>query len=690
MRGLLVAGMVLAALGRGAYAADALLPVKAPPQQSRAKPQENSYDWSGFYAGAHFGYAAGSSRWSAVSTGTTAPALTGSLDLFNGYDMFKGTGSYFAGFQGGYNYLLPSRLLLGVEADASFPNTFGGTATFSTPVVGIASYAELVEMSGTLRGRIGYAPSNWFLYATAGFAWSYDQFTRTQIAGMPVGGTAVPGTVENLFMVPRLGGAVGVGIELGLTPNWAGRLEYLYTDYGARSVTFPGGAQQFTSSLAVQSVRVGLDYQLGHAGIDPDIFTKGPSALDLDRFSFKGQTTFIEQYAPPFRSPYLGPHSLDPNQGRESFDVMYFVGAKLWQGAEFWVDPEIDQGFGIGNTEGIAGYPSGASFKVGASVPYTRVQRAFMRQTINLGGDSEKVEADQNQFAGSNTLDRLVITIGKYSVSDVFDQNKYAQNPRKDFMNWALIDTGTFDYAADAWGYSYGAAAEWYEGKWTLRAGVFDLTTVPNSQDLDPHFSQFQWLGEIERRYALWGHPGKIAFTGFLTRARLGSYDDAIALARVTGGPADIAAVRQYRSRTGLGVNLEQEITADLGLFARAGFASGNIEPDSYTDIDRTVAAGFALKGRQWHRPDDTFAVAAIVNGITKEHQAFLNAGGLGILVGDGILPHPGLEQIIETYYQLPIYAWHVTFDYQFVVNPAYNRDRGPVSVLGVRAQTEF
>jgi high affinity Mn2+ porin len=696
MRALFGAGMVLAVLGQGALGADAALPVKAPPHKSQEKSKDKSYDWSGFYAGAHFGYATGSSPWSATATGVVAPALTGALDLFNGYDMFKGTGSYFAGFQGGYNYLLPSRFLIGVEADISFPNTLGGMATFSSPATGAASYAEQVEMSGSLRGRVGYAPNlvggtgNWLFYATGGLAWTEDRFTRTQIAGTPSGGTAVPGTVENLFLVPRVGGVAGVGVALGLTPNWSARLEYLYAEYCARSVTFSGGAQQFASSLAVQSVRVGLDYQLGHDGIDPAIVTKGVSPLDLDWFSFKGQTTFIEQYAPPFRSPYLGPHSLDPNQGRESWDAMYFVGAKLWQGAEVWVDPEIDQGFGIGNTEGIAGYPSGASFKVGASVPYARVQRAFVRQTIDLGGDSEKVEADQNQFAGSNTTDRLVITVGKYSVSDVFDQNKYAQNPRKDFMNWALIDTGTFDYAADAWGYSYGAAAEWYEGQWTLRGGVFDLTTVPNSEDLDPHFGQFQWLGEIERRYELWSHPGKIAFTGFLTRARLGTYEDAIALAQVTGGPADIVAVRQYRSRTGLGVNLEQEITADLGLFARAGFASGDIEPDSYTDIDRTVAAGFALKGTTWQRPDDTFAVAAIVNGITKEHGAFLNAGGLGILVGDGQLPHPGLEQIVETYYQLPVYTWHVTFDYQYVVNPAYNRDRGPVSVLGVRAQTEF
>ena len=132
-------------------------------------------------------------------------------------------------------------------------------------------------------------------------------------------------------------------------------------------------------------------------------------------------------------------------------------------------------------------------------------------------------------------------------MSDIFDTNKYAQNPRKDFMNWALIDAGTFDYAADAWGYSYGAAAEWYQGDWTLRGGLFDLSIVPNSTDLDPSFGQFQWIGEIERRYELWGHPGKIAVTGFLSRGRMGSFEDAIALAQITGGPADIAAVRQYR-----------------------------------------------------------------------------------------------------------------------------------------------
>ena len=137
-------------------------------------------------------------------------------------------------------------------------------------------------------------------------------------------------------------------------------------------------------------------------------------------------------------------------------------------------------------------------------------------------------------------------------------------------------------------------------------------------------------------------------------------------------------------------MNLEQEITSDLGVFMRAGWADGNVEPYEYTDIDRTVAAGLSLKGNQWGRPDDTFGLAGIVNEISAEHAAFLNDGGLGILVGDGMLPHPGPEQIIETYYAFPLYAMTVTLDYQFIVNPAYNRDRGPVSVLGTRLHYQF
>jgi len=688
MRAQCLASLGLLLLFAGSsHAADlsGALPSKAPPPAA-----SGSYDWTGVYVGGHHGYATGSTNWSATQAGAVAPSLAGSLDLFNGFNAFGGTGSSLLGLQAGYNYMFPSRIVLGAEVDVSFPNLLSGNQTISSPLIGLANYQDQVQMSGTVRGRIGYAPGNWLFYATGGFAYSFDHLTRSQIAGVAVGGTAVSGTVEDLFMVPRVCGVVGAGVEFALTPRWMARLEYLYADYGSHSVDFPAGAQRFTSDLTVQTVRVGLDYRLGRDGIDPQIFTKGPDALDLGSFAVHGQTTVVEAYAPPFTSPYVGKNSLTPNQGRETWDATLGLGVKLWQGAEFWFDPEIDQGFGLNSTEGAAGFPTGTAFKIGSSVPYPRLQKAFVRQTINLGGNTQRVDAGFNQFAGSQTADRLVITIGKFAVTDVFDTNKYANNPRHDFMNWALINTGTFDYAADAWGYTYGAAAEWYRGDWTLRGGLFDLSVVPNSNELDQSFAQFQWLGEIERRYELWGHPGKVAITGFLSRGRMGAFQDAIDLAQATGTSADITAVREYRSRGGVSMNVEQEITSDLGAFMRAGWANDNIEPYEYTDVGRTIAAGLALKGTQWHRPDDTFGVAGIVNGISKVHEEFLNDGGLGILVGDGRLPHPGPEQIVETYYQLPVLASTLTFDYQFIVNPAYNRDRGPVSVLSARWHTEF
>ena len=675
MRLHVVAALAVSTLS-SAYGAD--FPIKASEAPS-------NYDWTGFYAGAHLDYQGGQAHWSDNRLGAE-----GILDLGKGYDFSSGTGSYAIGFQGRYDYMDASHHVFGFEGDVWFPNTLSGNQTFNALSVGSATYSETVQFSGTLRARLGYAAGNWLFYLTGGFAWSFDQFARTQFSGAPAGINVAAGTGESQSLVPRYGGAIGAGAEVALNDKWSGRIEYLFIDYANRDVAFPVAGQHFDSSLALQTVRVGLDYKLGETSIGQDVFTKSITALELDRFAFHGQSTFIEQYAAPFRSPYIGPQSLSPNQGRESLDFMYFIGVKPWKDAEIWIDPEFNQGFGLSNTKGIAGFPSGASFKVGSDVPYARIQRFFLRQTIDLGGKSQKVESDQNQFAGSNTTDRLVFTVGKFSISDVFDQNKYAQNPRKDFMNWALIDTGSYDYAADAWGYTYGAAAEWYQGPWTLRGGMFDISTVPNGTDLDTTFSQFQLDGEIERRYKLWNRDGKIAVTGFLTRAKLGTYQDAIALAQATGAPADIAAVRQYRTRSGLGMNLEQEVLDDLGVFARAGFASGDVEPDSYTDIDRTVAAGLSLTGKRWGRPDDTVGFAGVVNAITPIHAEFLNKGGLGILIGDGQLPHPGLEQIIETYYQFPIYAWKVMFDHQFVVNPAYNRDRGPVSIGAIRLHSEF
>jgi high affinity Mn2+ porin len=540
------------------------------------------------------------------------------------------------------------------------------------------------------RARVGYAFDHFLLYGTGGLAWSYDTVTRSQDAGVSFNGFAAQGTLDTRLLW-RLGWAAGAGIEIPVAEGWTARAEYLSTGFGRKGLTFTAAAEPFNSDLAMQSVRLGMNYRIGDDSAHlSDFLTKGPSALETERFAFHAQATYLNQYAAPFPAPYFGRNSLAANIGRETADFTVFAGVKLWQGAEIWVNPELDQGFGLSGSVGVAGFPSGEAYKVGADYPYTRLHRAFLRQTINLGGEVGRFEPGLNQFSGSVTSDRLVFTIGKFGVVDIFDTNKYAHDPRGDFMNWSIVDTGTFDYAADAWGYSVGAAAEWYQGPWTFRGGVFDLSISPNQTALDSRFEQFQWVGEIERRYSIFDQPGKVAITGFLTRGRMGSFWDAIQLAALTGGPADIAAVRTYQSRGGISMNLEQQLMTNVGLFVRAGWADGHKEPYEFTDIDRTVAAGLSISGRQWGRDDDTFGIAGVVNGISNIHQAFLNAGGLGILVGDGMLPHPGNEQILETYYNFPLFASRITLDYQLIVNPAYNRDRGPASVFGVRLHTQY
>jgi len=415
-----------------------------------------------------------------------------------------------------------------------------------------------------------------------------------------------------------------------------------------------------------------------------------PEAIPED-LAVHGQLTYTEQNTSDFRAPYRGANSLTPNTGDETVDATLFVGARLWPGSQIWVTPEIDQGFGLDDTEGVAGFPSGEAYKIGRSHPYLRLQRLFVRQTFDLDERREPVEASQLALGGAESPDRLVLTAGKLSVVDIFDGNRYAHDPRGDFLNWAAIDAGTFDYAADAWGYTVGAALEWYRGPWVVRFGLFDLSRVPNSPDLEPAFHEFQYDAELEKDYVLDGRPGALRLTMFDSRGRMGLLEEAVALAASSDVPAEIAAVRSYRSRLGADIDLEQEIADGLGLFARFGKDQGNVEAYDFTDIDRTASAGLSLEGARWSRRDDTVGLAAILDGISGARERFLAAGGLGILVGDGKLPNPGPEKIIETYYSLSVLAYaHITIDYQYVANPAYNRDRGPVSIFTVRLHAQF
>ena len=416
-----------------------------------------------------------------------------------------------------------------------------------------------------------------------------------------------------------------------------------------------------------------------------------PPEAPEDR-SLHGQATFTEQYHPAFASPYRGANSLDPgSRGDETFDATLFAGLRLWAGGEAYINPEIDQGFGLSDTLGVAGFTSGEAYKVGASSPYFRVQRLFFRQTFDLGGDTENVAPAANQLAGSKTADNLVITAGKMSVVDIFDTNDYAHDPRGDFLNWALIDSGAFDYAADSWGYSYGVAAEWTEGWWTWRNGLFDLSRIPNERELVRGFGEYEAVSEFEARTSLMDRPGKIKFLAYANRGRMGDYNDAVALAEKTGALPDTALVRLPAFKPGAALNAQQVISVALGAFVRFSLNDGSKEAYEFTEINRSLAAGLALKCESWGRKDDTVGAAFVINGMSKSAQSYFADGGLGILIGDGQLPHYGTEDVFETYYRTPVTDWlSADLDYQFIANPAYNRDRGPVSVIGAQLHAAF
>ncbi len=662
---------------------------EAPPAYLDAAP----YDWNGYYLGGHLGYYFGRSGWSA-STLAGEPVGSGSFGMAVPMFVFGETGSWFEGLHGGYNYVLPNRVVVGAEADVTgvvYPNPNTNLTTGGVSILPHAgeSYSENVLYSGTIRARIGYAPANWLFYATGGLAWTYDQFALTQLAS----GNA---EINNAW---RFGWAAGAGVELPFTPHWTARLEYLYAGYGNLNVNFPLSDQRVNSSLALQQVRIGLDYHFGgeEAGSARDAV---PYFLNPENVSVHGQFTGVFQTYPPFHSAFTGLQSLPPKgEGEETTDVTLFLGFKLWQGAEFWINPEIDQGFGVGNTLGIAGYVSGEAYKKGDAYPYARLQRFFLRQTVDLGGETEMVEADQNVFEGSRTSDRLVFTVGKYYVTDLFDTNKYANNSKGDFLNWTINNTGSFDFVADAWGTTFGAAAEWYKGNYTLRAGVFDCTETPAgglSPDgivNDPTFEQLEYIAEAEERHALWGQPGKLKVTGYLINARMGYYMDAVnyiyANPDVNPGSA-IQNVRRWNLRPGVSLNLEQQITPDVGLYARAGLGDGALEIYEFTDIDKTLSGGFSLSGNLWGRQNDTVGFGGILNFISNQYQAYLNAGGMGLQIGDSALPRYGPETIFEAYYSMPFYSTRVSIDYQFVANPAYNLERGPVSLFAARLHYQF
>ncbi len=413
-----------------------------------------------------------------------------------------------------------------------------------------------------------------------------------------------------------------------------------------------------------------------------------------DWLSAHAQATVITQAHDHFRSPYQGPLSLPPVEpAATSETTTLFLAFRLWEcddcPGDLVFNPEVAGGRGFGgNANGIADFPNGEITRVGVPEPTPYIARLFYRQVLGFGGEQEKVEDAVNQVAGLRDVDRLTVIVGKLAATDTFDDNKYSHDPRTSFLPWALVWNGAWDYPANVRGYTYGVTLDYNEKCWALRYGIFAVARFANSGQLDPNFLRANGqILEWERRYCLGGHPGKLRLWGYLNRAHMGSYNEAVNLMPVD---PNVTLTRAYRIKYGFGGNIEQEITRDLGAFVKFGGNDGRTETWMFTPIDATFVAGLVLKGRCWCRPDDTVGLAAACDGLAGPHQGYLASGGLDFNIGDGALNY-GLEETLETFYNLQIRKGiFFATDLQWINNPAYNRDRGPVVVITGRLHLEI
>ncbi|HEX4120107.1 MAG TPA: carbohydrate porin [Verrucomicrobiae bacterium] len=437
------------------------------------------------------------------------------------------------------------------------------------------------------------------------------------------------------------------------------------------------------------------------------------SPVGRQQWNWHVQNTDIVQGDFGFPAKYSGPNSLSTQpQVQETVTLDLFGGVRLWPGAEVHVDGLMWQGFGLSQTFGVEGFPNGDAYKAGTQTPDLTFARLFLRQTFGLGGVQEEVPDDQLTLAGKEDVSRLTVTFGRFTPKDIFDDNAYANDPHTQFLNWDFMGNLTWDYGEDTIGYTTGIALELNQLNWAIRYGFFQMPaakngftgddqvlTWPSKGAYGPFSQSWAMAAEFERRYRIHGHPGTIRFLGWLDEADFATYSAATAYLLAnppspnapSGSGGDVPdSVRSYRLKYGFGLSWDQELSKDIGLFSRLGWNDGQEETWTFTDVNDTASLGVSVNGGKWQRPGDTFALAGALNGASRANQKFLQAGGLDMLDGDGNLNY-GWEKVLETYYDLRVWRTiHLTADYQFIANPAFNRDRGPVSIFGARLHWEL
>ena len=410
------------------------------------------------------------------------------------------------------------------------------------------------------------------------------------------------------------------------------------------------------------------------------------------------QLTYNWQTHPAFQAAYTGPNSILPiHENMYTFTATAFLGFRPWQDGEIYLTPEISQGVPFStNLIGLGGFTNGEITRAAGPNPTLYRQKLFLRQTWNNGGGTEQVESGQNQLAGLRDKNRIVLTVGNFSILDVFDPNTYAKDPRTQFMNWGNWTYAAYDYAADARGFGWGFTTEWYQDDWVLRYGRMTGPRDPNGLPIDyaigKHYGDQL---EVEHAHTLYGRPGAVRVMGWRNRAVVASFNDALAWlnahpGQYTGPDALIAARNTEKIKYGVGVNIEQEISDSTGFFMRVMKADGRTETYAFTEADGSFSSGFLIKGDGWERNGDTVGLSLMRNTISEERRRFLEAGGISFFIGDGKLRYRP-EDIFEGFYSLSIGKdFWLTADYQRIVNPAFNADRGPIDVYAIRLHLEY
>ena len=412
-----------------------------------------------------------------------------------------------------------------------------------------------------------------------------------------------------------------------------------------------------------------------------------------EKFSFHAQTTVITQYKPSFSAKYSGVNSLQPQQETQSsITSTLFMGARLWKGASAYFNPEIAGGSGLSGALGVAASTNGETYRVGDPKPAVALARLYFRQQFSFGDEKEYIESTQNQLGGMRSTHFFAFTIGKVSLADYFDANSFSHDPRTQFMSWALMSNGAWDYCANVKGYTPSIVLEYVSPMNELRYHASLVPKSANSSDMNWNVSEASGHS-IEYTFKPHLEKGKMAFRflGFYNTANMGNYKQSIALAG-DSVPPNIVQTRQYgRSKYGFAFNMEIESRSKLtGVFLRAGWNDGNNETWMFTEIDRTLSYGFIVKGKKWKRKDDVLGIAAVFSGLSSEHRAYLKAGGKGFMLGDGNLNY-GTEELVEMYYSCALNdAIALTVAYQAVLNPGYNQDRGPVNVFSLRVHVQI